>query len=349
MLFDFLEQHSFSIEMSETRTVLVESVSPKGLRTDLLACPNCQNDLVADTTRLSCLHCSAAYPIIDGIPCFAEPDSFYDEYAGQHCPFAASPTGIKKAVLQVLPFWSYREWKFWRRAIPNCERLLDFGCGRGREIFLERACEVIGYDGSLAFLHDCARRYAATALGQLPRLPFQSNHFDVVASSHTIGHVAIEHKETLIGEIARVLKMGGKTAHIIETDSNHPAVLAAKRNPAAYKRQFIEQHGHIGLEPADRVVERFERHGFRMIECSLVDAIKPSVLNYRRFFDVPELANLPELRWPRRFSRLTERSWAANAAYEVGFGAFHRTIEQWYGKPSHAQFVHVVFEKRHPH
>ncbi len=45
------------------------------------------------------------------------------------------------------------------------------------------------------------------------------------------------------------------------------------------------------------------------------------------------------------YAEYASRSWIANAAYEVGFGAFHRTIERWYGRPSRAQFIHVVFEK----
>lgn len=331
--------------MSEVRVVPADAPPSKALRIDLFACPDCHHQLDADAQGMFCSRCSRVYPIVDGIPCFAEPDAFYDQYASEHCPFAVSPRGMKKATLQVLPFWSWREWRFWRRAVPACERMLDFGCGRGRELFLERAREVVGYDGSLAFLRDCALRYTATALGQLPRLPFHSSQFDVVTSSHTIGHVPVEHKQALIAEIARVLRPGGITAHIIETDSDHPAVLAAKKNRQAYQKQFIEQHGHIGLEPAGRVVERFKQHGFRLKECSLVDAIVPSVLNFRRFFDIPGLADLDEIRWPRRFSRWTQQSRIANAAYEVGFGTFHRTVEQWFGKPSHAQFILVAFQK----
>ncbi len=331
--------------MNGSTTEQAGALTPAVVRADLLACANCLHALVPDAQGLCCSQCSRVYPVIDGIPCFDESQGFYDEYASVHCPFAASPAGLKGAILEVLPFWSWREWKFWRRAIPRCSRLLDFGCGRGREIFLERAREVAGYDGSLAFLRDCARRYTVAALGQLPRLPFPSGQFDVVASSHTIGHVPIEQKDALISEIARVLRTGGITAHIIETDSDHPAVRAAKRNPEAYRKQFVDQHGHIGLESAGRVLERFERHGFRRKQCRLVDAVMPSVLNFRRFFDVPGLAELPEIRWSRRFSRWTERSWFANAAYEVGFGAFHRTIEQWFGKPSRAQFILVAFEK----
>jgi SAM-dependent methyltransferase len=296
-------------------------------------------------SALVCPGCSREYEVIDGIPCFSKPDTFYDDYATKHCPFAASPTGLKYALLRVLPFWSWREWKFWFQVVPRCNRLLDFGCGRGREIFLERARETVGYDGSLAFLRDCAVRYTTVALGQLPRLPFRSAQFDVVTSSHTLGHVPVENKDELVSEIARVLRPGGVTAHIIETDSDHPAVRAAKENAGAYRRQFIEQHGHIGLEPPDHAVERFTRQGFRLRTCMLVDAITPSVLNYRRFFDVPALADLPQVRWPRRFSKWTAASSMVNAAYEIGFGAFHRTLEQWFGNPNYAQFILVAFVK----
>src|SRR5579864_1914205 len=142
-----------------------------------LVCPNCRGQLALQN-RLVCQCCARTYEIVDGIPCFSKPDSFYDAYAQEHCPFAASPTGLKNLLLRILPFWSWREWDFWRWVIPQCDRLLDFGCGRGREVFLRKSKEIVGYDGSLAFLQDCAKRYSSVALGQLPRLPFQSSYFD---------------------------------------------------------------------------------------------------------------------------------------------------------------------------
>jgi ubiquinone/menaquinone biosynthesis C-methylase UbiE/uncharacterized protein YbaR (Trm112 family) len=326
-------------------TVIEPSEAVRALRLDLLACPQCQGKLEANAARLVCNSCGQRYEFLEGIPCFASPDRFYDEFALVHCPFAASPTGLKRRILGVLPFWSWREWKFWDEVIPRCDRLLDFGCGRGRGVFIERSREIVGYDGSLTFLRECAPRYSAVALGQLPRLPFGSSLFDVVASSHTIGHVSLEDKDHLISEIARVLRPGGVTAHIIETDSAHPAVSAAKLNSQAYIKQFVEQHGHIGLEPAQRVIQRFERHGLRLNKMQLVDAILPSVLNYRTYFDVPDYQNLPEVRWPRMLSRMSAASGIVNAAYEVSMGIFHKSAEQWFGKPERAQFIHVVFDK----
>src|SRR6266852_1112230 len=162
--------------------MIAVSAKRNPVRADLLACPYCKGPLTPES-ELVCKSCSRTYEIVDGIPCFSKPDAFYDQYASEHCPFAASPTGMKHALLNALPFWSYREWKFWSRVIPRCDRLLEFGCGRGREIFQTKAKETVGYDGSLVFLRDCARRYSSVALGQLPRLPFASGQFDVVASS----------------------------------------------------------------------------------------------------------------------------------------------------------------------
>jgi SAM-dependent methyltransferase len=227
----------------------------------------------------------------------------------------------------------------------NTERLLDLGCGRGRQLFVARSQETIGDDSSLRFLRDCAAHYHTVALGTLPRLPFRSGAFDVVVSSHVIGHVPVADKDMLIEEIARTLRPGGITAHIIETDSDHPAVTAATAKPAAYRQPFVDQHGHVGLEHAEKVIARFEHSGFRLRKRYLVDAIIPSVLNIRRFFNHAEFANLPGLTWSRRLDRWTAANPIVNAAYEVAMGVFHRTFEQWFGKPCRAQFILVAFEK----
>ena len=179
----------------------------------------------------------------------------------------------------------------------------------------------------------------------MPRLPFRSGLFDAVVSSHVIGHVAVGEKDELVREIVRVLKPGGMTAHIIETDSAHPAVAAAKSRPRAYQEKFIDQHGHIGLEPASRVIKRFEDGGLRLVERRLVDAVIPSAMNTRRFFNDPDFASIPHLQWSRRFARWTAASSVANAAYEVGAGTFHHTWEKWFGDPDRAQFILVAFQK----
>ncbi len=314
--------------------------------TEILVCPECGAALDQCAEQLECDGCTSTYPLVDGIPCFSEASAFYDEYAAVHCPYTLSPKGLKGLILKALPFWSYREWRFWRAALPGGGRLLDLGSGRGKEVFVEKADETVGLDGSLVFLRDCSRHYDIVVLAALPRLPFREETFDAVVSSHVLGHVAAEEKDALIKELARVLRPGGTTAHIIETDSTHPAIVAAKKHPDLYVQQLIEQDGHIGLEPANRVIERFEGHGFELVMCRVVDAIIPSVLYYDKYLDHPGYAELPGLTWTRALSRLNGATRLGNLAYEFGFGAFHRTLEQWFGDPARANFIHVVFRRR---
>jgi SAM-dependent methyltransferase len=311
-----------------------------------LACPHCLSTLACERNALVCADCRRRFPVVEGIPLFAPTNKFYDAYADNgFALYKESPAGLKGVILRFLPFWSWREWRFWRTVIAPCGRLLDIGCGRGRELFAERSREAIGYDSSLNFARECATHYKGTVVGALPRLPFRSAAFDAVVSSHVIGHVSADQKDELIRETARVLRRGGITAHIIETDSAHRAVVAAKHKPEAYRQRFIEQHGHIGLEPAAAAIQRFASHGFRLRRRMLVDAIVPSVLSVRTFFNHPDFDDLPGLRWARCFERWTTDNRVTTAAYEVGMGFFHRTLEQWCGNPANAQFILVVFDK----
>src|SRR6266576_1876810 len=132
-----------ALDDPRVRSMTVSIEGHSAIKIDLLACPHCGGSLEANSA-LVCSSCRESYVLVDGIPCFAAPDEFYDEYASRHCPFAASPSGLKGKLLHCLPFWSWREWKFWRRVVPKCDRLLDFGCGRGRGVFLERARETVG-------------------------------------------------------------------------------------------------------------------------------------------------------------------------------------------------------------
>jgi uncharacterized protein YbaR (Trm112 family) len=140
------------------------SVASRGFlmrsKIEVLACPNCLGSLRGANDALICRECERQFAIEHAIPCFAPTNLFYDSYAEEHCPYALSPSGLKSFVLRFFPFWSYREWWFWRRVIPaNTERLLDLGCGRGRELFVTRSEETVGFDSSLRFLRDCAAHY----------------------------------------------------------------------------------------------------------------------------------------------------------------------------------------------
>lgn len=192
--------------------------------------------------------------------------AFYDGYVEEHVPYHHSPHGLKRFVLLWLPYWSYQEWRFWRRWVPEGCRLLDLGAARGRGVFREKARLAVGVDLAQSALRDCAQHYDGAALADLRRLPFPDGSFDCIVSSHVMGHVPPEAKEAVIAEIARLLRPGGVTVHVIETDSEHPLVQRAKADPELFRRYLIEPDGHVGLELVPRVLDRFRRHGLEPVE-----------------------------------------------------------------------------------
>lgn len=88
-----------------------------------------------------------------------QPREFYERYVEEHVPYHRSPRGLKRLILSVLPYGSYREWRFWARWVPISCRLLDLGCARGREVFRERASFVVGVDLARNALSDCVGNY----------------------------------------------------------------------------------------------------------------------------------------------------------------------------------------------
>ncbi len=310
-----------------------------------LICPDCQVLLAENSTGLQCGRCGRRTPIRDGIPSFCEADPFYEQYVQEHVPYHRSPRGLKAAVLRWLPYWSWREWRFWRRYVPRGGWLLDLGCARGREIFAERAAGCVGIDTARTALADCARHYRLAVQASLTPIPFENGSFDCVVTSHVIGHVPADEKDKLCSEMARVLKRGGRSVNVIETDSLHPLVRFARQWPDLYQRRFIDPDGHVGLELASAVLTRFGRHGLRPIACWKMDAGPFHPRLWLKHFD-NEYAGKSErvAAGVRRARRLMSHP-APLAAAEVVLGAAHYTIGQWSYPLDHAQFIGAVFEK----
>ncbi|MBI3665599.1 MAG: methyltransferase domain-containing protein [Acidobacteria bacterium] len=205
-----------------------------------LICPSCRAALEWNGEALGCYACGRRVPVKDGIPSFCDSDAFYEQYISHHVPYHLNPAGLKGAILRLLPYWSWREWRFWRRYVPRGVWLLDLGCARGREIFAERAAGCVGVDTAFSALAECARHYRMAVQSGMNPIPFESGSFDCVVTSHVIGHIPAAEKDDLCSEIARVLKTGGRSVNVIETDSLHPLVRFAKQRPQLYYRYFVE-------------------------------------------------------------------------------------------------------------
>jgi SAM-dependent methyltransferase len=128
-------------------------------------------------------------------------------------------------------------------------------------VFRERAAFVVGLDMARNALGECATHYDGALAGSLAALPAADESFDCVVSSHVMGHVPVEEKDQVLGEILRVLRPGGCSLHVVETDSRGWLMDQAKQEPELYQRYLIEQDGHVGLELPSEVVARFERAG----------------------------------------------------------------------------------------
>jgi SAM-dependent methyltransferase len=311
-----------------------------------LICPSCLAPLDAGGEALLCSRCRRSVPIRDGVPSFCDSDPFYEEYISHHVPYHLSPAGLKGVVLRFLPYWSWREWRFWRRYVPRGGWLLDLGSARGRQVFAERAAGCVGVDTAFTALVECARYYRLAVQSNLKPLPFDPGSFDCVVTSHVIGHIPLPEKDALFREIARVLKPGGRSVNVIETDSLHPLIGFAKQRPDLYRRYFIDPDGHVGLELPSAVIERFRRHGLRAAACWKMDAGPFHPRFWLKHFDNEYCDLSPEIKRAVERSRRILQSPARLAAAEVALGLVHYTAGQWFYPLDHSQFIAAVFEKR---
>lgn len=94
---------------------------------------------------------------------------------------------------------------------PRGWRILDAGCGTGRMIkaFLHGENEVIGLDSSEKMLELAREKFPRVQFikGDIEKLPFEDNSFDIVFAAFVIVH--LKYPDRAFDEVYRVLKPGG--------------------------------------------------------------------------------------------------------------------------------------------
>lgn len=157
---------------------------------------------------------------------FQDTINWYNANAGK---YAASARNISSSA-EMEKFTSF---------IPTSSKVLDAGCGPGRDsrILKDKGYDVTGVDISEGLLNEAKKEYKDIefVLGNLLSLPFPAKTFDGVWSQASLVHLETpEDTQKAIQEFYRVLKTDGivylsvkeltgnqKTAVVSDTLSNH--------------------------------------------------------------------------------------------------------------------------------
>jgi ubiquinone/menaquinone biosynthesis C-methylase UbiE len=159
------------------------------------------------------------------------------------------------------------------KVIPLQGRLiLDAGCGPGTYgiILAEEGNDVIGIDISTDFVRKARDRGNQKALrfwpqiGDLERLPFKDNSFEVCFSGWVLHH--FPDLDPVCGELYRVLKPGGVIALAEPNESSVAARLSRFVEDLPLIRQWVLRVGwdtpNRAVHTHDKYMKTLERQGF---------------------------------------------------------------------------------------
>jgi SAM-dependent methyltransferase len=158
-------------------------------------------------------------------------------------------------------------------ALPEGGRVLDVGCASAPYGPTLRArlpgINLYGVDMSEECLrHARANGYDDGRVFDLTDpLPFDDASFAAVISMDLLGHIEFRHKDRLIAEMARVTRPGGLNHHGVEScyvDYFH----CDPSDEADPVRRYVWTDGHVGVEAAQDVCDRFSRHFARASHCT---------------------------------------------------------------------------------
>jgi SAM-dependent methyltransferase len=122
-------------------------------------------------------------------------------------------------------------------------RVLEVGCGPGANIwYLSReGFDTYGIEGSQTAVEHARARLKAEGVkadlrvGDIMKLPYEDNFFDAVADNACITHNSRKDTETILSEIKRVLKPGGRFYSRTFSDSVYLGKSRVEKAPGEYQ------------------------------------------------------------------------------------------------------------------
>ena len=217
--------------------------------------------------RLGCAACGRHYPVEDGVVRFmGQPDDFYEGAYENHVRF--DPKSEKP--WHIWPLWLINSGYLWlvRNFVPQGASVIELGCAGG-VVYFGKRYRVIGCDLSLSSLKKLARVYEICIQADASQfIPLPDNSVDAVVSSYFWEHIPPDLKPSILRECRRVLRPGGKLVFLYDVETDNPLIRRYKKNPALYRRLFIEGDGHLGYQPQEENLSLFRTAGFRVLEHS---------------------------------------------------------------------------------
>lgn len=221
-------------------------------------CP-CGSALDAQSGQ--CDDCGIRWPVEKGVlRLLATDDAFYEGTYRTQVHFGQaqlrSPLGPF-----ALPFIQFGYVHAVAKAIPRGGRLLELGCGGGVQLFGD-LFEVVATDLSHQSLAGTPDAYRARIQADVLDVEFPPASFDGICASCFFEHFAADQKDRLLSRCFRWLRPGGALVFLFDTESLNPVVKRLRKEPDLYRRAFVENDGHVGLEPPEVNLRRFEAAGF---------------------------------------------------------------------------------------
>ena len=289
----------------------------------LLRCPACGGALAWRVEGARCTGCQEQYPIERGVLRFVkQTDSFFEGAYARQIHYRPGRNRIKDwAFFSLVQMGVLGEIK---RSLKPGGRVLEVGCAGGIR-WLGEYAKTVGMDLSLTSLVEAAQCYPVAVQVKIESLPLEDSSLDLVYGSYFYEHLEVESKPRFLAEVRRVLRPGGGCVLQFDTLSNNRLIRFARRDPAAFKRGFIDNDQHLGLEPLSTALQRFQDAGLRVTRVLKFGTTAVQTFATYHWLGLSYGDKVRWVRWLDQLSQALARS-RINSAVEFALTAFDRLV-----------------------
>ncbi len=205
--------------------------------------------------------------------------------------------------------------------------VVELACGGG-VAWLARRARTVGVNIAFHSARAVAEVYALGIQADVQELPLRDSCADLVWGSYFFEHLLADEKDRCLEEIRRVLRPGGACILQFDVLSANRLSRFAARDPERFERGFVENDGHVGLEPLPEALDRVTRSG---LVVTTVRKFGATPLQYLATYNWLALGYADSHRWVRwlgSLTRLLARS-KAGLLYEFAVTFFDRTVDRF--------------------